>query len=358
MAFIRALSMQPQLLIVDEGTSSLSAQERQDMHDLLKRLAHSRQIAVVYITHFIDDALACSDRIVALRDGELALDRSAAETTHRDILEVLGGQPRGSGGPRRVEPASRADATSSGPAPSAALHVEDLRCDGVGSVTFGMKSGECVGVYGPPGCGATETLRAIAGLNEHTGRIRWNGEDLPGSTARRARRNVVYCNGDRAKNLILSWTVARNIDLMYLFRQPILSLSSAAKMRRRGREIVSRFDIKGSADEAIRNLSGGNQQRVAVARSLSLGAPLLLLGDDLTRGVDIVGRSHIHRLLRGAARDGAAILLYSSDPEEICVLCDRVLVMRDGDIIRELSAAEVTVSSLEGEVQRKQRAHA
>ena len=357
-AFIRALSMQPQLLIVDEGTSSLSAEERQDMQDLLERLAHSRQMAVVYITHFIDDALACSDRIVALRDGELALDRAAAETTHADILEVLGGRVAGSEEPQRVEPADHRDATVSGDAVGAALHVENLRCEGVGAVTFGMKSGECLGVYGPPGCGATETLRAIAGLNEHTGRVRWNGEDLPKSTAQRARRNVVYCNGDRAKNLILSWTVARNIDLVYLFRQPMLSLSSAAKLRRRARDIVSRFDIKGSADEAIRNLSGGNQQRVAVARSLSLGAPLLLIGDDLTRGVDIVGRSHIHGLLRSAARDGAAILLYSSDPEEICALCDRVLVMRDGDILRELNGADVTVTSLEGEVQSKQRAYA
>jgi ABC-type sugar transport system ATPase subunit len=359
-AFIRALSVEPRLLIVDEGTSSLSHQEREEMQDLLHRLAHTREIAVIYISHFVDDALSCSDRVIVLRDGELALDRPAGQTSHADVLEVLGGAVRGPAQSRKrdVSETGSASPGQSEPASCEDLEVRDLHCHGIRSVSFTVSVGECLGLYGPPGCGATEILRAIAGLNDHTGLVRWDGDALPRSMAQRVLRNVVYCNGDRARNLILSWTVARNIGLLYLFRQPLLSIPSGKVARDRAREIISRFAIIGNADDAIRNLSGGNQQRVAVARTVSLGAPLLLIGDDLTRGVDIVGRSHIHGLLRAAASQGAAILLYSSDPEEIASLCDRVLVLRDGDVVRAIAAPDITVPVLEGEVQRRRHANA
>jgi len=359
-AFIRALSVEPRLLIVDEGTSSLSHQERQEMQDLLHRLAHTHEIAVIYISHFIDDALSCSDRVIALRDGELALDRPVDQTSHADVLGVLGGAVRGAAQSRRrdVSETGSASPGRSEPVSGNDLEVQDLHCPGIRSLSFTMRVGECLGLYGPPGCGATETLRAIAGLSDHSGQIRWDGDSLPKSMTQRVLRNVVYCNGDRAKNLILSWTVARNINLLYLFRQPLLSVPSGKVARDRARAIVSRFEIKGTADEAIRNLSGGNQQRVVVARTVSLGAPLLLLGDDLTRGVDIVGRSHIQGLLRAAASQGAAILLYSSDPEETAALCDRVLVLRDGEVVREIAGPDITVPVLESEVQRGRHANA
>jgi ABC-type sugar transport system ATPase subunit len=122
--------------------------------------------------------------------------------------------------------------------------------------------------------------------------------------------------------------------------------------------VVTDFAIKGSPDEPIRNLSGGNQQRVAVARAISLGAPLLLIGDDLTRGVDIVGRGHIHQLLRSAATRGATILLYSTDPEELVSLCDRVLVLRDQVIVQQLHGGEISVTAVESEVQRSRHVEA
>jgi ABC-type sugar transport system ATPase subunit len=354
-AFIRALSVKPRLLIVDEGTSSLSHQERQEMQNLMSRLAHDREIAVIYISHFIDDVMSCSDRIVVLRDGKLALDRPRAQTGHAEVLEVLGGSLRSATPSRTGESVSSGPV---GPTRGSELNVTSLHCPGVQSLSFTMKVGECLGLYGAPGCGATEALRAMAGLSEHSGSIHWAGRVLPKSPAQRVLRNVVYCNGDRAKNLILSWTVDRNINLLYLFRQPLLSIPSARIARERASAIIARFAIKGTADEPIRGLSGGNQQRVAVARTVSLGAPLLLLGDDLTRGVDIVGRGHIHSLLRSAASEGAAIVLYSSDPEEIVNLCDRVLVLRRGGIVREIGAPEITVPVLESEVRRRRQANA
>ncbi|MDR3472820.1 MAG: ATP-binding cassette domain-containing protein, partial [Devosia sp.] len=282
-AFVRALAAHPRLLIVDEGTSSLSLGERQDMQSLLRSLAHARGIAVIYITHFIDDALSCSDRIVALLDGKLALDRPSAETARADVLHILGGGAAAAAAraeaAARVRPPERKTAGE-----GAGLTVKDLRCRGIAPLSFSTGVGECLGLYGPPGCGATEALRAVAGLSEHSGRLDWNGEALPSAMAERVLRNVVYCNGDRAKNLILSWTVAGNINLLYLFRQSLLSIPSAAAAHARAVDVISRFAIKGTPDEAIRTLSGGNQQRVAVARTVSLGLPLLLIGDDLTRG--------------------------------------------------------------------------
>jgi ribose transport system ATP-binding protein len=347
-AFIRALSTKPRVLIVDEGTSSLSIDERQEMQAVLRGLAHDRQIAVIYITHFIADALAGADRILVMRDGELAFDRPVSETKHADVLAILGGDLRRESRPPSATPAGSA----------AELEVEGLDCAGAHGLSFTMRAGECLGLYGPPGCGATEALRAIAGLEPHTGSLVWNGAAFGDAGApERVRRNVVYCNGDRAKNLILSWTVGRNIGLLYLFRQPLLALAPRRSAMARARAIVRDFGVKGAADEPIRNLSGGNQQKVAVARAVSIGARMLLIGDDLTRGVDVVGRSHIHDLLRQALGKGAAILIYSSDPEELVALCDRVLVLRDGAIVQQLRRPDITAPNLEGEVQKRRRAN-
>jgi ABC-type sugar transport system ATPase subunit len=352
-AFIRALAMKPRVLIVDEGTSSLSLEERREMQDLLRVLAHRREIAVIYITHFIEDALTCADRIVALRDGMLALDRSASETQHSDVFHVLGGgtsriSAKGVDAGSREEAEAFPKSTTKG----FNLRVQSLSCEGMTSISFDMKPGECLGLYGPPGCGATETLRAIAGLINHSGSVYWNGQELPRSMPSRVKSNVVYCNGDRAKNLIMRWTVGRNIGLLYLFRQGLFAQPARSVAKRRARAVVSDFAIKGSPDEPIRNLSGGNQQRVAVARAISLGAPLLLIGDDLTRGIDIVGRGQIHQLLRSAAKRGVTILLYSTDPEELVSLCDRVLVLRDQVIMQEFHGSEISVAAVESEVQR------
>lgn len=350
-AFIRALSMDPRLLIVDEGTSSLTFEERREMQGLLRRLAVQKRIAVIYITHFIEDALSGADRIVALRDGGLAFDRPAADTRHSEVLAVLGGS--------QVLPPPAVSAAATQIPPAAAdrdLHVEQLLCDGVDRLSFNAASGECLGLYGPPGCGATEALRAIAGLGRHGGRIVWRGESLPGTSAARVARHVVYCNGDRARNLILPWTVGRNIDLLYLFRHPLLAIPSRRAARDRAHAVVAAFAIKGSPEEPIRNLSGGNQQRVAVARALSLGTPLLLLGDDLTRGVDIVGRGHIHALLRSASQRGATVVIYSTDPEELTQICDRVLVLQEGRVVGELGRPGITVPALEGAIQRRRHA--
>jgi len=353
-AFIRALSTSPRALVVDEGTSSLSIEERQEMQAVLHRLAAERRLAVIYITHFIADALAGSDRIVALRDGALMLDKPSSQTRYADVLEILGGGPRNVGQHARPEAMMTAQ-----PAAGARLDVEGLNCEGVAAMSFSVNAGECVGLYGPPGCGANETLRAIAGLAPHQGSLRWNGAELQGmATPKRVRRNVVYCNGDRAKNLVLQWTVGRNIGLLYLFRQPLLALAARRSAQARARAIVRDFGVVGNADEPIRNLSGGNQQKVAVARAVSVGTPMLLIGDDPTRGVDIVGRSHIHALVREATAKGAAILLYSTDPEELVTLCDRVLVLRDGTIIQQLQRPNVSVSALEGEVQGGRHARA
>jgi ABC-type sugar transport system ATPase subunit len=348
-AFIRALSMDPRLLIVDEGTSSLSIEERREMQDLLRHLARTRDMAVVTISHFIEDALSGADRIVVLRDGLLALDAPAASTSHAAVLAALTG-----GVAQAATPTSQAGGGERrAGAGTAHLDVENLACPGIQPLSFSVGIGECVGLYGPPGCGATEALRAIAGLSAHSGTVRWNGEALPPSSAARVLRKVVYCDGDRGRNLILSWTVGRNINLPYLFRNRWLSIPNAGTERRRAREIIARFAIKGAAEEATRNLSGGNQQRAVVARTISLGPPLLLLGDDLTRGVDVVGRSHIHGLIRESVAGGAAVLLYSTDPAELAELCDRVLVLRDGAIIREIGHGDISVAVLEGETQRK-----
>jgi ABC-type sugar transport system ATPase subunit len=340
--FLRALSLDPQVLIVDEGTSSVSTEERQQLYGLLRELAASRGMGVVYITHFIDDVMAASDRVVVLRDGTVALEAATASLRPDDILEVLSGGAR-----TPAAPAVSATAEARPRLEGAGLDVRGLRCGGAPALDLAVAPGECVGLYGPPGCGAPELLRAMAGLDVHGGTLTWNGRRLPARATVRAKANIAYCSGDRAQNLMLPWTVEANIGLSHLFRGSALRWVDRSALRDRAQRIVSDFRIVGGPDDVIRNLSGGNQQRVVVARAAMLGRPLLLLGDDLTRGVDVVGRAEIHAILRETVEQGASMVLYSTDPEEIVSLCTRVLVLADGVVTHQLQGDAVDVLSLE-----------
>jgi len=350
-ALIRALALRPRLLVLDEGTSSVSARERAELQELVRGIARSRGVAVLFITHFIADALSVSDRVVVLRDGRVAFSDSADGASEEAVVRAL------SPADEPAMQAPRITSNAAGRSTGDGLSVRALRAGGVGPVEVEIARGSVVGLYGHPGCGAPELLRAIAGIDRHRGRVSWAGRAVPAAAHGRVRRNVIYCSGDRARNLIVRWTLKANVQLLSLFSKPMLSFPSRRQAESDAERVVNQFGVVGSPSDEVRQLSGGNQQKIAVARAMLRPEDLLLLGDDLTRGVDVVGRGRIHAILRRAAADGATVLLYSTDPDEISDLCSRVLLMEGGQVTGELSGSEITPAALEGAARTRASSH-
>lgn len=350
-ALIRALADDPQVLFVDEGTSSVSAEEREEVSLTLKTLAQERGIGVVYITHFIEDALSAGHRVVVFRDGGVTLEGDAAALTAAQVVNAIapptdvneGRTSRESG----HHPIAVSTAGTDGSGQAAVLSVEGMVGLGVGPLTFAAKAGEFIGLYGPPGCGASELLRSLAALEPSDGVVKWRGQPLGKTSHQRFAADVIYCSGDRAKNLVGNWSLDENILLFDLAGRAIL-----ARPRRRlaaddARALMRKYEIVGDPARPVGTFSGGNQQKVVVARALEHARQPLILADDVTRGVDVGGRSKVNVMLRNAADQGTLVLFYSTEPEEIVELCDRVLLLDGGRIRRELRHDEISLHNLE-----------
>lgn len=348
-AIIRALSQRPKLLIIDEGTSSWNLAERQEFQNVLKHLAHEKGIAIVYITHFIDDAINASDRIVVLRDGAKVYEAKSGDA-YGIIINAISGnaEPTLNTPPAAAAAdcvASRDPSVAAGMPP--ALAIEGLETRNIGPLDLEVRIGECVGFYGYPGCGATEAIEAIAGLVPHRGAVRWNGVRLKRGAANRIRRNVVFCTGDRGRQVISEWPVYLNVGLSRLFRGSMLRPAPRKRFRQAAEAVIADFGVKGDAGERIGALSGGNQQKVIIGSGLELGRPLLLLGDDITRGIDAVARMELHRIIRTTLQEDVAIVLWSTDPFEIAQLCTRVFIFAEGAILSELTGDDINTERLE-----------
>jgi ribose transport system ATP-binding protein len=346
-AIIRALAQSPKLLVIDEGTSSWNQTERAQFQDILKTLAHQSRIAIIYVTHFVDDALAVSDRLAVLRDGTKVLDTAElARLSTEDIVAVISGYTANQHRPRPsylARQKSNHHGTIQG-----GLHLESLVTPGAGPVDLQVAIGECVGFYGYPGCGAQEVLEAIAGLRPYKGAAKWNGTQLRGSVARRLRHNVVFCTGDRARQVMTKWPVYLNIALPRLFARSLLRRLPNKYFLELAEQLVAKYGVKGKATTLVGELSGGNQQKVLVASALEMGRPLLLLGDDLTRGIDVPGRSELYDMIRRTMHDEAAIILWSTDPHDLEELCSRALIFSGGRVVQELARGDITTTALEG----------
>jgi ribose transport system ATP-binding protein len=345
-AIIRALAQNPKLLIIDEGTSSWNQAERVEFQEILKTLVHKHEIAVIYITHFIDDALTVSDRLVIFRDGNKVVDAAAvADLSTEDIVHAISGPLADQQRPRAPSPEE--ETKSSDGNSQEGLDVRSLLTRGAGPISFKVAMGECVGFYGYPGCGASETLEAIAGLRTHRGIISWNGAQLRGDIARRLKRNVVFCTGDRGRQVIARWPVYMNVALPRLFTRSLLRGMPRRQFLQLGEQLVEKYGVKGDATTLVGALSGGNQQKALVASALEMGRPLLLLGDDLARGIDAPGRADLYDIIRRTMREEVAMILWTTDPHDVKELCSRVLIFSGGQVVQELAASEITATGLD-----------
>ncbi|MEH1096475.1 sugar ABC transporter ATP-binding protein [Micromonospora sp. CPCC 205739] len=341
-ALARAVAVDAKVLVMDEPTSSLEPREVQTLFGLVRRLS-ARGIAVVYVSHRLDELYQLCDRVTVLRDGRVVhtgalagLDRLrlVSAMLGRDLAEVRRDGVTGFTGDhaaRDGEPVLRV----------AGLRKRHLLHD----VSFTVRPGEVTGLGGLLGSGRSETAKAIVGaLPLDAGTVTVAGRRLRRPTPRRAlRAGVALLPEDRkAEGIIPELSVRENIVLAAMPRLARAGVVSRARQDRIVETFMTRLRIRAaSPEQRVGDLSGGNQQKVLLARWLCLNPRLLLL-DEPTRGIDVGAKAEVQRLVGELARDGLGVVLISSDLEELVEGADRVVVLRAGAVVGELAGDEVS----------------
>jgi ribose transport system ATP-binding protein len=336
-AIARALSQPSDLLFLDEPTASLHRTETERLFDAV-RLLRSQGTAIVYVTHRLDEVFRLADRVTVLRDGERVL---SAETSQTDGGRLVGAITGGR------ELASRAPSCAQD---SVALSARDLRVGSGASASFDLHRGEIVGAAGLQGAGQVAIGRALCGIEPIVGgELLLDGQPVAlASSASAISRGIVFVTSSReSEGLAYDMSCLENLYLNPGARGiGPFALRSRKREQAQALEVMQRFGVTPpDPTRLIANLSGGNQQKVILARCLALDSTVVVL-EEPTMGVDVGGRADIFALLREAAADGKATLVVSTDFEELATLCDRVIVFDRGTVIDELRGDRIGVSTL------------
>ncbi len=314
-------------LVLDEPTASLPAHEVELLLTTLQRCA-DRGYAVVYVTHRLDEVLRVADRGTVLRDGRVVAAVDPRSVGHDELVELIMGRPA----QRLVR--ERGDLRDAAP-----VVLRGAGLGRSGGVALEARAGEVVGVAGIMGSGRTTLLRQLFGLGPGTPpTIELDGRRTTVAGPREAMRHgIAYLPEDRPREAMFAQlSIAENLSIAALGRHASHGCVSRASERRAARSIMSELRVDRAAETApISSLSGGNQQKVMLARWLQR-RPRVLLLDEPTQGVDAGARVEIHQLVRRAVDGGAAAVIVSSDFEELALVCDRAIVLRDGAVAAEL----------------------
>ena len=336
----RALSHDTKLLILDEPSAVLDQEEVRNLFRVVKNLT-TQGVAVIYISHRLEEIREIGDRITVLKDGRtVATGLDARTTPTKELIQLMTGRSIEYVFPPRPEtPRDRGDVV---------LEVRDLAVAGVFSgVNLTVHAGEIVGLAGLVGAGRSEIIETVYGARRATnGTVTVDGKKLPrGSVVAAVKAGVGLAPEERkSQGLLLVQAVYRTFTISSLSRFSRSGFLDSAEERRQAEELVTSLDVrpKGVTRE-VRTLSGGNQQKVVLARWLLRDCRVLLL-DEPTRGVDVGARTEIYNLIRRLADSGVAVVVVSSEVEEVLGLSDRVLVVRDGAVVHEAPATELDES--------------
>ena len=338
----KALTLKARLLVFDEPTAALGAEETERLFEQIGRLK-SEGVSFIYISHRLDEIARIADRVVVLRDGQLVATHDTAQVPVKTLVEEMVGRPLD-----RMFPEMPA------PSPSAPLiEVEGLTSsDGAfADVSFSIRPGEIFGVAGIVGAGRTELMRAISGADPiAAGRVTVNGDVLKLSGPRDAlEHGVVLVPEDRkAQGLILPQTIAENLALGNYRRVAPSGWITSTRTLDFAAKGISRFQIKGTGSQLVSELSGGNQQKVVIAKSI-LREPKVVILDEPTRGIDVGARAAIYDIIADLARRGMAVIIVSSDLDEVLGLSHRVMVLsrgRNRGVLGREEAGRVAVMEL------------
>ena len=330
----KALSSSARLLIMDEPTAALSPNEVENLFGTVRRL-RQRGVAIVFISHRLEEVSLIADTVTVLRDGRHVTTRPAAELSHGEIVRLMVGRSLDSLFPK--EEAEIGEVV---------LRAEGLTRGGVFSnVGFELRRGEIVGLAGFVGSGRTEVARSIFGIDPLDGGRLWiDGRPFrPHSPRSALSRGLAYLPEDRLhQGLVQPMSIGENVSMAVLPQLTPGGLLRPGRERALARRFMEQLRIKAvSPAQVVRSLSGGNQQKVVLSKWLA-AEPKILILDEPTHGVDVGTKADVHRTISHLAAQGLTILLISSELLEILGMSDRILVMREGRLVAEIDRADAT----------------
>jgi ABC-type sugar transport system ATPase subunit len=337
---VKGVAFAPRVLILDEPTSSLTIREVRELFAIVRRLA-VRGTAVVYISHKLDEVFAITDRITVMRDGRKVASAPTSDWTEPALVRAMVGRDLSSLFPHvPVTPGALR------------LEVRDLVRDGAfGPLSFALRAGEIVGLYGIIGAGRSELAEALFGLAPvDGGTILVDGREAAiRSAATALEAGVAFVPEDRHRmGLVPMLSVSTNMSLSALPRLTTLGFVNRAAEQTSVAALLKRLLIRARTPaQEVSSLSGGNQQKVVLGRSLIPGPKIMIL-DEPTRGIDVVAKAEVHGVIDSLAREGLCVLLISSELPEIMGMSDRILVMRDGRLVGEAPRVHATEELLVG----------
>lgn len=330
---VKAVSSDAGLLIMDEPTTVLNEVETEKLFRLIRSLT-AKGYGIIYISHKLREMLDLCGRIQIFRDGSSVGCFKASELTPVTLAEKMVGREM-----NRMFPEK---STSSGNEPL--LEVEHLCAPGVHDASFALHRGEILGVAGLNGAGRTELAEALYGIRKvRSGTVRIRGKAVKIRSPRSAMKNRIgLLTEDRqGSGLLIDFPIEQNMTLASLEKYGFSGILDFRKIREQARKYINLFSLKcRTPDEPVRDLSGGNQQKAAIAKCLDT-APEIFFFDEPTRGVDVGARREIYDFVHALAEKGAGCLLISSDLEELIGLCGKVMVIREGRIAGTLCGTEV-----------------
>ena len=341
-AILQALGGGAELIVMDEPTASLATEEREIVYAAVRRLAHHEGKAILFVSHFLDEVMALTDKVTVLRDGVAVLRSDTSELDEMRLAEAIVG--------RAVAAITHLAHADRHPTGSVLLELDALTSPGrLHPVSMRVRAGEVVGIAGFLGSGRSELLHAIFGADPSaSGQVRVCGVAVGRSTGARVKAGLALVPEDRMRQgLVPGFEIWRNASLPYLEG---VSWHHAFPLRDQeldlAREAITRLGIKAQSPEVlVTELSGGNAQKVTVAKWLFGNAVVFLL-DEPTAGIDVGAKADILALVRSLAGKGCAVVMVSSEFEEILAVSDRVLVMHEGRIVAERDAAETSEHEL------------
>jgi ribose transport system ATP-binding protein len=328
----KALSLDARILIMDEPTSALSQSEVASLFRVIRGLAE-RGVAIIYITHRMEEVFHVADRVTVLRDGAVVAGMTTGATSRRELIRHMVGRDVREFFAPHQRPAGRA-----------VLEVEGLWLEQSGDsagrrrvidgVSFTVRAGEILGIAGLLGAGRTELLETLFGasLGKAGGRVRLDGRPIDiGSPAAAKRAGLALVTEDRRRDgLVLDAALDFNLGLATVAERATFGIVSRARARREAQETIRQLAVRAkSLAQPVATLSGGTQQKVVIGKWL-LTLPKVLLLDEPTRGIDVGTKAEIYRLMAELARTGVAMLMVSSELPELLSLSDRILVLREG----------------------------
>jgi rhamnose transport system ATP-binding protein len=337
-AIARALSIDARVVIMDEPTAALSHKEINELYDLVDKLKAQGK-AILFISHKFDEIFRIADRFAVFRDGQFVGDGHIADVTQDDLVQMMVGRSVDQIFPERVS----------------AIGEEVLKVVGYDHPTefadigFTLHKGEILGFYGLIGAGRSEVMQALYGITKPSkGAVRIDGDvRIIRSPADAVAHGIVYVPEDRGKQgAITSLPIFQNVTLPSLHRTSRHGFLRLAEEFALAREYTARLDLRAaSLETAVGNLSGGNQQKVVIAKWLATQPKVIIL-DEPTKGIDIGSKAAVHEFMAELAAQGLAVIMVSSEIPEVLGMSDRVIVMREGRIVDELKGDEMTPEML------------